>query len=333
MGIKPYLQLTRAHTVPLEAIPAGAGAALAVGGVFNWSVLAWLIAGTLYHLTGYGMNSVTDWEGGFDKNDPHKQHHPLNTGDLSLEKAKLTIKTLFIITAGYVVLISASEPIAWVICAAGVGFGVAYNKIGKRTVLKPVLISIAHTSLFVTAYVGAGGQATIASITASVFVFIWVLFQISVSGELKDLLVEDEYNLLRENSLVRIIDAGDRKEVSPSGGLRFIVMCLSMSKVFMATVMYLLLGGGLYSEGALMLVSTSILAGVYSMKLIRYGAYKRKERVRFMSIVEMMTLGVFIYSLTPVLGAYGSSMLFSLSIGWVLLFNKIQWDSLVAPDV
>ena len=331
--MRPYLQLTRAHTVPLEAIPAGVGAALAVGGVLNWSVLAWILAGMMYHLAGYGMNSVTDWEGGYDKNDPHKQHHPLNTGELTLEKAKLTIKVLFAVTAVYVAVISASEPIAWVVCATGVGFGVAYNKVGKRTVFKPVLISIAHTSLFVAAYVSSGGSSQILLASTTIFVFVWVMFQIAISGEIKDLLVMDEYNLLREGALLRIIEIGDDKDVKPSNTMRFLVMALTMTKVFLATLIFMALGGGLYSEGAAILVAVSAITTIYSMKLIEPGPYNRKERVRLMSVVEMTTLGMFVFSTVPELGVWWASQLFTLSIGWVMLFNRIQWGSTIAPDV
>lgn len=196
--MRSYLRLTRAHTVPLEAVPTLMGAALAAGTVWSIDVALWCVAGILYHLAGYGHNSVSDWKRGYDKNDPYKQHHPLNRGTISPDVAKSLVGWLLVITVIYAAALAYPDPQALSALALGVIFGVLYNTHGKVTELKFIYISIAHTSMFVAPYLALGGDPSWSPFMFGlIFVFLWVVFQISVSGELKDI-TQDESNLLKE---------------------------------------------------------------------------------------------------------------------------------------
>jgi len=88
---RAWLRLGRMHTLILEAPLATLGAAIGLGGLWDWKVLLWFIFGSMYHAVGYSMNSYVDWKKGYDKNDERKQHHPLNTQDISPDTAKKVI--------------------------------------------------------------------------------------------------------------------------------------------------------------------------------------------------------------------------------------------------
>jgi|APHM01.1.fsa_nt_gi UbiA prenyltransferase family. len=145
---RSWLQLFRAHTVILEAPMALIGAAIGVGTFVDPRVGAWLLFGALYHIVGYGMNSYVDWKKGFDKDDPMKQHHPLNTGDIDPETAKKVIYGLTGALVVYLFALTYSSPPAVGLSVLMIVSGLIYNYFGKYTILKFVPISIAHTLVF-----------------------------------------------------------------------------------------------------------------------------------------------------------------------------------------
>lgn len=346
--VKEYLRLTRAHTAPLETVPAILGALLATGGQVSIPVVLWGVYGLLYHLAGYGMNSLVDWEKGYDKNDPHKQHHPLNRGTLSPREARLLVGGLLLTGVVLGVGLAWSEPLALAFIALGAVTGVMYNVVGKVTQYKFIFISIAHTTVFIVPYLAMGGNIfDIGFRLAVLYVFLWVVFQISVSGEIKDILELDEENFLRDNLGVHI-----RKERFPPPGEPFddtltfskstymYSWIIKLTTLILGAYIFMVLSGGPMTRFTPVSILWFTVWGVmmiatvtFTLFLLDDGLYKRTMRINMMARVELLTMFIFIAALYPVIGLEAVVTLIAGSVLWVLEFNRIEWGTWLAPDV
>lgn len=332
--IVEYLKLTRAHTLPLETVPAICGAAVA--GASPEEIVIWGFFGAFYHLGGYGMNSVVDWVKGYDKEDENKQHHPLNSGTLDVRVSGFSVLVLISSAVGIAasMVVNKGSVIPAVILAVGFGCAVAYNQIGKETHLKFLLISVAHTTVFVlpyTIYRGVDSVVVLAGLT----MFLWVSYQIGVSGEIKDI-TTDEANVMKALGM-RVEDKNGTYYISNesslagtfSRGLRYLITVPVVGTFFY-------LGGG--DEPLALVIMLSILVIsfstlVYNHTIIQTGMYQRQRRLLAMSKVEALTLVLFVLSLYPSLGITLSVALIGGSVAWVYALSRIMWGSKLTPKV
>lgn len=342
--IRSYLQLTRLHTAPLETVPALLGAMLATGGEINILVLLWGFFGLLYHAAGYGMNSIVDWMKGYDRLDRNKQHHPLNRGSIKLERAALFIVGLFFVLIALGVGLARGEYLALTFMVLGAIAGVAYNTIGKETPYKFLLISFAHTTVFIVPYLAMGGDIfTMEFRLAALYIFLWVAFQISVSGEIKDIHEIGESNYLRDTLGVTIKKRQFRMPDSDilifSHNSRLYSLGIKCINLMLGAFILLTLIGSVFSYTPLSLIwlgvwgFLSVVTIANTTLLVRDGEYNRSNRIRRMSVIELVTLFIFISALYPIIGLGAVVTLIVGSVVWVLGLNRVEWGTWIAPDV
>lgn len=337
--MRRWLQLTRAHTAPLETVPAVVGALLATNGEITQGVLLWGVAGLMYHLSGYGMNSYEDWNGGFDKEDPFKQHHPLNSGEIDPDEAKSFVYVFLVATVVYTYWLALfyGHYTASIVITIGLVGGVAYNYIGKYTEHKYIFISIAHTSMFIAPYVSLGGDNPIVIILGGALVFNWVVYQIAVSGEIKDI-VTDEANFLKDRFGVKV-------DVEKSYNLDVVseesyVYDTHDAQVYGGSlrlaigVFGVLLALHFGSVSAAALVALISAVSIYiSSEMLQSGEYRRGMRIQDMSMIEICSMGVLLASTLPVIGLDIALTLFIGSGLWVVSMNLYMWGTVIAPEV
>lgn len=326
LWMRRYLQLTRAHTSPLEVVPAMLGASIAAGEFWSVNVALWGLYGLLYHLAGYGMNSYADWKNGFDKDDVHKQHHPLNSGTLEPERAGNVVTLLLLMTLIYGMWLAWDTPIALMALTVGIVAGVTYNKFGKLTILKPIPISIAHTSVYSAAYLDNTGQIGEEFFwLGSLYVFTWVLYQIAISGEVKDIGTDPE-NLLRAmgartgQNFVRI-------------PFKLELMGILIKSTSFLMVMFLSFRDNEITPYTVPVAFIGSLLALLNQRLLAPGRFIREQRVQIMSIIELTMLALFAISAGWIIGPNAVIVLTTGSVLWVLAFNQIEWGNWVAPDV
>lgn len=333
-GMRKYLQFTRAHTAPLETVPAILGASIATGGMLNTNVFLWGIAGLMYHLAGYGQNSYSDWENGYDKDDPYKEHLPLNSGDISPRLAKYLSYGLFIVFVSYVTYLVFPDPLGLSIALIGLVSGVSYNFIGKETVMKFLLISLAHASVFVMAYVDSGGAIdSVIFVSSSLFIIVWVTYQISVSGEVKDIVQDEEKNFLTDAIWM------DTRVIQSDEGI--IISFGDEAKIYSLSLRVLAVVIGSYiayeSSGTFLIPAiVSVIglgAAIAGLNLTRDGMFNRNVRLRNMAAIEILTMYMMIVALSPIIGVLQSLTLIIGSVVWVVVFNKYLWGTALAPQV
>ncbi len=189
-------------TVLLLLVPylAGAGASLAG---------ALLLAGfgILVHLFSFGQNSLLDttvihYRGvePADMTDPAKRTHPLVTGDIEFSKAHSVINwglALLVTIAGIWSLFGANPTASMFSLIVWVIWGWGYNAgLSKISVFAFLPISICFTGLTGWAWFLTHETIGFTGLYYFAYVFLTILFQISVEGNLKEMAQVEQSNLL-----------------------------------------------------------------------------------------------------------------------------------------
>jgi len=326
--IKKYLQLARAHTVPLEAVPTGVGAVLALGTVYDIRVLFFVALGALYHIAGYSANSYIDYKSGHDVSDPNKSHHPLVSGELSESKAKTFALVSVVLTLIYGLWLSGGDWLSIGILVVAFTMANSYNLFSKITVLKPVPISVAHALMFSFSYVAAGGEDINILLAGTLYVLAWVMYQIAVSGEVKDV-DTDEANVMKWLGSKVGDDGKDRYMTSPP---RVLILTITLKITPVISAMYILaeLGGHIYIWWVMAIAQVSIYLGI---EIVEDGLYVRSERLQSIATMELSMVAMFLMVISPLSSSWEAWGAVLLSFGWVVVFNKIQWGTIISPQV
>ena len=282
----------------------------------------------LYHLAGYGMNSYSDWKNGFDKADPNKSHHPLNRGTLSKTWARRTVYSLLFLSFVYGICISLAYNSyrAAIVILLGFLSGIIYNEFGKYIRQKWLPISIAHSTVFIAPYIATGGQfTTVDSALMIGYVFLWVVFQIAISGELKDI-NQDEANFLRDMGCLYRDD--------------FLMVPVAVSDLVVG-IKALAVGLGMgiaYETGwleihilatfMLLLAATTVTSATVRTRYIT-----RDSIIKNVTDIEILTAFAFVTATIPFTSWEFCMLVIAGSIIWVSLFNYIEWGSFISPQV
>ena len=324
--VKEYLKCTRAHTAPLEMIPAIVGAAVATGDVTSPEVVIWAVFGLLYHLAGYGMNSYTDWANGYDMMDENKAHHPLNTGTIKPTTAKKLVMGLLGITLIYTAVFAYPSYAAIGMVLGATVLGSVYNEYGKKFQEKWIPISVAHSMTFAVPYVASSVDPNPYILgLGTAFVFLWVVFQIAVSGEVKDIM-QDEENYLSKLGTQTM--AGG---VYFSSQTHIFSIVVKTASFVVALLMTIVLGRTGVSAALVLLFAS---AGYFMMgKLLKSGTYHRNNRIQQMSFIEMCMVYIMLSSVIGSIGIVPATVLMIGATAWVMVFNQIEWGTTLAPDV
>ncbi len=338
-GVRDWLQLFRSHTSPLEMTITTAGAALAVGTIWDVKVLLFLIFGWLYHNGGYGHNSVEDYISGHDVDDRHKAHHPLQRGVIDpLTGRKVTIG-LIIISFIYGVVISLKDPTAIIFLVLLTSFGFLYNMFNKRMSGKFLPIMLAHSFLFPFAYIGAGGDIGIissfpftgsmlmgAAVVATFYLILQIAYQIMIEGDLKDIDM-DEASLLR--SLGVGLEKGIFKASISARSISFNLKFISIGTLF--AIVYLLDGGIAHYA---VLGGFSLLLLVLDNRLMRNREWDHGECLKTMAMMEVFSTFSLVAALTAGLGSWTASIvIMTFNIGYFVIMNRYLWGTLIKPKV
>lgn len=278
------------------------------------------------------MNSYSDWKNGYDKDDKYKQHHPLNSG-MDPKWAAAISGWLVGSAAGIAVMKAVIEQSEAGVALTLVGFaaGVAYNKVGKLTKHKYLLIATAHSTVFAIPYVTIAGVDGYAAF-GTLLMFLWVMYQISISGEVKDITV-DEANLLRDEFGVVAKYWAMEEENHLSNTSKAMKWAFLQRVVFTLTALALAFasGSGIFVLSLIGVVGAS--SAIIGVKSVSSGAYIRPKRMRQIALVEIGSFVVFVGSFQGVIGTPVVLLLISTSALYLFAANRTLWGTWLAPDV
>jgi len=327
--LRAWLVLFRGHTAILEAPIAALGAALSIGTFWSPEVALWGLFGVIYHYAGYGMNSYLDWANGYDKEDPNKSHHPLNTGEISPSACKKVVYGLYGIMILYAIVLLGINLAGFVVLASIIVTSMTYNAIGKEIEHKYLLVAYSHTAVFILAYFSYEQTYGFIVWFGVVAYFVHHVFQILVSGDVKDA-EQDESGIIKDMGMdVTETDCGKKiLEVSP----RVVVASYIISIIESVIVLGIL---AFEHPPTSVLVITVGLMGWMLIEVdgvISEGVYNRQRRVSAMSRKELAGLWMIFASFTTQLGVESFIFMAALSIAYFIPVSVFMWGQLT-PDV
>jgi len=326
-----YLKIFRAHTSPVTVLTLVVYYYLAGGEIWSATTLAIVLLGIYLHWCGFGHNSVMDYH--YDINDPHKKHFPLVRGTIKYEEAKAVINWMMMLGAlvvvAFTLFVAENKILALASLVLYIQMGHSYNDgLDKVTIWKWVPEALCYMFLASWAYFLASKDISTIYWLSMLYMFLVIMYEIYWEGELKEIKFGDEVNILRH--------FGSRVE----DDILYIPKWLQATS-YLINIAKLIIG-------ALIIHLTSSLAGliIFAVGAVIVMHYVRKmtkspriydhdKELEYMGNAEafgllFFTLGIMAKDATTF--AFGLVM-FAFSLGWYLLFNKIQWGVAKRPQV
>jgi len=328
--MRKWFQLFRAQTgfatVYTVAIPY-----LLAGG--NPRNLAWIIPlSLLTHYASFGHNSVMDyWH---DVRDPHKRHHPLVSGAISLGRAHQAIHTMLVVAGALWVLaalyVSPVPHLAVSALLLHALLGHAYNDgLDKHTIHSWAPISLCYVALSAFGWFLASPRIDVLFALLLIVAFSSIFYQIAFEGNLKEICIEEnlltklaeEVNCTTYNSTV-ISYRGPK-----FGWLRmfFDTVVLTTMVVLEGSMMPLFIVVPFTIIQAILITAMNrkLVEGIDRNQLLEY--FGLIEAIQFFRILGLVATDL--WSLTLCLG------LIVLGASYFYLMNKWLWGSKWGPRV
>jgi len=329
--IRQWLILFRAHTGMLEAPIAAMGAAMGLGYFWSIEVALWALFGLTYHYSGYGMNSYVDWKKGYDKEDEFKSNHPLNTGKIDPESAKKAIGVSFILTVAFALFLTRTDVLALSLVIVAVLCGLLYNYFGKITNYKFVPISIAHSLVFLIPYTLYNGHIDALGVVMFTALFIHHTFQISISGDIKDI-AQDEASLLKKYGM-KHISYNPSEHLIESVKSKVYCDAIVVLQILTVFVGYVYVYQDISTIEFMIMILLSTILGVISIGVYEQGVYVRSDRLSIISRRELNGYWL-IYTLSiPIIGLQNYAIGFILSMIYLIILSKFMWGTYIRPEV
>lgn len=330
MKIRGWLQFFRIHTASAEL--GGLGIAAYLAGVRGFGLVPIMLFAILWHATGFGENSLLDWVHGYDRNDPSKAHHPLNTGTIRQAEAKDVVITMHIL--GIVFFIgmmllyhTRAAAASLLLFALAILFGNIYNFYGKRNKwAAAVEISLTFSLLTAAVFFMANGAFGPLPLLLFLYAFFYVFFQIAQMGEAKELGQMNERNLLRR--MGSYVDADGVYHIS--AGNNTFMWALTFIKGGLLIAAVSLVYASQTAFAVMVLLIALVLVG-YSFGFQHITT--RKEALKVMGAGEALSYVILVPAIISVAQWPYVLLLILLPMGWFVLLNKATWGTILAPQV
>jgi 4-hydroxybenzoate polyprenyltransferase len=300
--MKDFLKLIRIQTITEGPLFLLLGAILATGVLLSWDYLFLVIAGIFSHIQVYGWNDYLDAE--YDKRKKYLDGKPLVSKKLKKSKVRFYLSflllplfiTLFFLNYGYLLLL----PLA---------AGLMYDLFSKKTHYATFFAFLVTSLCVITGAIIAGGQLTIIILLASIYLGIEALFNISISGALKD--KDDLYTVIgfRESAYL-----GSTLRLINITILIFLLVLLDVSLSIL--ILFILCA-------ALLLISS------VAMYREEYKDHQRRQFLRWMAVNTIVGLAMLPIILSPMI-TMGFALLFvTFPIIWFILCNRLLTGTLL----
>lgn len=338
MKVKAWAQMFRWQTAPatillLEVPYLASDKATLLGGLLV-GIFGWLV-----HGFSFGQNSLFDscviHERGKpppDLIDPSKAHHPLITGEINLTTAHKVIHwgLAFLVTAGCVGSLLGENPaLSAVSLVIWVSYGYAYNQgLSKVTVWAWVPICMCFCGLGGWAWFLSHSELGILGALYLAYVFLCLLFQISFSGNLKEMGMAERSNILAKMGakLVRewTIPASTATETEipirfVPGWARWYGIAVKLANLCVGWMM-LCVNYTYFAHVATIFLSLTALWYLHLLTAPR--VYNRERELFSMSIEEVVSIYIPLFTLLPWPWAVGLGL-----VGVLYFFgmNRLLW--------
>ena len=302
--MKDFLKLIRIQTITEAPLFILLGAILATGVLLSWDYLFLVIGGIFINIQVYGWNDYLDAE--YDKSKKYLEGKPLVSNKLEKSKVRFYLSvlllplfiTLFFLDYGYLILL----PLA---------AGLTYDKFSKRTPYAAFFAFLCTSLCVITGALIAGGQLKLNTIIllASIYLGIEALFNISISGALKD--KDDLYTIL-----------GFRK-------LTYLGSTMRLINISILIYLLVLLGISLPTLIIFIPCAALLLISIVVMYREEYKDHQRPQFLRWMAVNTIVGLAMLAIILSPLI-TMGFALLFvTFPIIWFILCNRLLAGTII----
>jgi len=314
------LSFTRIHTASLTMPVLMIAALLSDQSLLHVFIFA--VYALFFHMFGFSLNNIMDYR--YDMTDPYKKHFPQVAGEINMRHA------LYADIAGIILtfllgawIVSFSElPVIFLLIAFTAG--VLYNAVNKISIAGPPLISLSFSMLI--PYVMLEGSASIwVCVFYTLFAFITMMYQIGVSGYVKDAEVQ-QYNLMAKLGMHLIA-----KQIIFTTANRIYAWILRMG-VYISGL--LLLIAVHFSIPDLLLYTLFQAMVMYSSRdMLKNNAWQRPWFLKAMSGIEILNYISLVFLLTTAYGIYWAAFLIAFPMVWFIAMNHAFYGTTMAPNV
>jgi hypothetical protein len=327
--VRDWLQVFRAHTAPATIILVLVSYLVGGGNLFTFDSLFLGIFALLCHWFMYGHNSLMDTVSGHDLRDKHKAHHALVRGAISLESAHKVIHSgLFILTIIGIWLAvkgNGNPFLAMVWFAIFISAGHAYNDgLSKSTIWSFVPITICFTAFSIFGYYVAAPEMTNLMFCVALYFAVTLLFQISFSGELKEI-TEKEANLLKYMG-ARV--SNNRLELDKAKYYGWLVKLVNLG-----VGCYIIFQFGFNLLSIALFALLAALAIYFCHELTKDRIWDRNKSLVHIALEEIATIYIMPTILIPIIGLAASATLMVFGIIYFMVYNFFLWRTLLRPQV
>ena len=327
--LRDWLQIFRAQTAPATIILVLISYLVAGGSLFTSDALFLGIFALLCHWFMFGHNSLMDTVSGYDLRDKQKAHHALVRGAISLESAHKMIHTgLFILTLiGIGLALNGNGnrffAIAWFTIFITAGH--AYNDgLSKTTVWSFAPITICFTAFALFSYYISATEMSDLMIYVALYFAVTLLFQVSLSGELKEI-TEKEANLLRYLG-ARVSD--NRLELGKAKYYGWLVKLVNLG-----IGCYILFRFDFSWLSIALFALLAALAIYFCHEITKDRIWDRNKSLVHMALEEIATIYIMPAILIPTIGIAASATLMLFGIVYFIIYNIFLWGTIMRPRV
>ena len=279
-----------------------------------WGLISFGIFGLLVQALGMADNQVADYP--YDMLDPNKRHFPLVAGKIRPRDADLFVKFLLVLVVVYGGLLARGDWKALLFLLVSALSGLLYNHYNKTKLWKPIPLAVCFSTIPMYIYYSMGIEPTIFLLLPVLYVFIYMVYQVGVTGELKDLETS-------ERSFTKTL--GARLEGGyffSTPGLLAYSISLKVLNLLVALVIASITGALVES------ILLSALIVVAMGQSLRNGRWERESRLRSMLSVELLSYWLFLVSIWPVIGALEALLIMILPIFLAVPVNMLLYGDI-----
>jgi len=332
MILKNWLKTFRIQTTP-ETVLGVLVPYLAVATLWDWRLIIFIPFLMASHWISFGHNGIMDTAMGYDVHDPTKAHHPLITGELSLQSVHNVIHwsmaILTILGAGLTLWLSPNPVPALIALLIWYAFGNAYNDgLSKESIWGFLAISMCTAGMVAWGWFLSHTALTWLGIFYLAYMFLGMTYQISVSGFLVDMETQESSNFLKRLGAKLRYDLSDM-EAQP-------ILIMRKARVWGRGIKFINL---LFGLAILSFVRDPIkiiwfvLVGIIMVALVIFQTEDREyfvgDHLVMASIVEILT----IFLPIPLLLPWNLAILLMVSgVLWFYWTNRYLWGA-AFPDV
>ena len=300
--MKDFLILIRIQSISEGPLFLLLGAILATGVLLSRDYLFLVIAGILIQIQVYGWNDYLDAE--YDKTKKYLKGKPLVSDKLEKSKVRSYLSFLllplfiifFFLDYGYLLLL----PLA---------AGLMYDIFSKKSHYAAFFAFLCTSLGVITGALIAGGVLTTIIILASIYLGMEALFNISISGALKD--KDDLYTIL-----------GFRK-------LTYLGSTMRLINISILIYLLVLLGISLPTLIIFIPCAALLLISIVVMYREEYKDHQRPQFLRWMAVNTIVGLAMLAIILAPLI-TMGFALLFvTFPIIWFILCNRLLTGTII----